>query len=69
MHNKKEVLSVTILILVLLLLVSLSLQSLVNYEIGNIFLKTNDKKYLIYAIHGAISFKDNINECYQKINL
>ena len=34
MHNKNEVSSITILSLVFLLLVSLSLQSLVNYEIG-----------------------------------
>ena len=36
MHNKNGVSSVTLLTLVLLLLISLSLQSLVNYEIGQI---------------------------------
>ena len=36
MYNKKEVSSITLITLVLLLLISLLLQTLVNYEIGQI---------------------------------
>ena len=37
-----------------------------NYETLSIAFKTNDKKYIIYGIRGAIFFDDNIEKCYDK---
>ena len=36
------------------------------YDGGELYLKTNDKKYIIYSIVGALTYKKNINDCYEK---
>jgi hypothetical protein len=36
------------------------------YDVLDIHLKTNDKKYKIKGIAGVIYFKKNINDCYKK---
>jgi len=38
-----------------------------TYDGAQFIIKTEDKKYKIYAITGAISFKKNINNCYPKM--
>jgi len=30
--------------------------------------KTNDKKYIIHALYGGISYEKNINDCYKKMD-
>ena len=30
--------------------------------------KTNDKKYIIHALYGSISYKKNISDCYKKMD-
>ena len=37
-----------------------------NYETLSIAFKTNDKKYIIYGVRGAIFFDNNIEGCYDK---
>jgi hypothetical protein len=37
-----------------------------TYEALQIHLKTNDKKYIIYALGGIIFFEKKINDCYKK---
>ena len=36
------------------------------YEVIEIYLKTNDKKYIIYSIQAGIFYEKNINDCYAK---
>ena len=36
------------------------------YDIIEIYLKTDDKKYKIYSIDGSTTYKNNINDCYKK---
>ena len=39
------------------------------YDGGEVYLKTNDKNYIIYSIFGAISFDNkNIDDCYKMKN-
>ena len=38
------------------------------YDSLQIVFKTNDKKYKIYAIHGAIFYGENIDDCYKKVD-
>ena len=41
--------------------------SIINiYSAVQISLKTNDKKYKIYAIRGLVDYKNNIKDCYSK---
>ena len=43
--------------------------SLKIYDGGEVYLKTNDKNYIIYSIFGAISFDNkNIDDCYKMKN-
>jgi hypothetical protein len=42
------------------------LPNLTTYESVQFHFKTNDKKFLIYAISGHLYFKKNIKECYKK---
>ena len=44
------------------------LPSLNVYETISINIKVNDKKYLIYAIEGEISYEKNISDCYKKLD-
>ena len=30
--------------------------------------KTNDKKYIIHALYGTVSYEKNINDCYKKMD-
>ena len=39
-----------------------------TYESVQFHLKANDKKYIIYSIAGKIYYKNNINNCYIKLN-
>ena len=39
-----------------------------TYESVQFHLKTTDKKYIIYSISGKIYYKNNINECYPKLD-
>jgi hypothetical protein len=46
--------------------VSIRNEKFKTYESLQIHLKTNDKKYIVYALGGLIFFKDKINDCYKK---
>ena len=46
----------------------LKLSNMTTYDNVMINFKTNDKKYKIAAISGAIVFKNNIKDCYPKKN-
>ena len=36
------------------------------YNGGGIFLKTDDKKYIIHSIYGELFYPNNIDDCYEK---
>jgi hypothetical protein len=42
-------------------------QSFEIYDSMQFIFKRNDKKYKIYGMTGAVFFKDNINDCYNKL--
>ena len=44
----------------------LKLSNMTTYDNITIYFKTNDKKYKMAAISGAIMFKNNIKDCYPK---
>ena len=39
-----------------------------NYEKVQFHLKSNDDKYIIHAVSGLLYFKNNVNECYKKMD-
>ena len=47
-------------------IVSIADSKFTTYEGIDFYLKTNDKKYIIYAINGLISYRDRIKECTKK---
>ena len=38
------------------------------YDYVDFDFKTNDKKYIIHALYGTISYENNINDCYKKMD-
>ena len=38
------------------------------YDYVDFDFKTNDKKYIIHALYGTISYEKNINDCYKKMD-
>ena len=39
-----------------------------QYDFVDFDFKTNDKKYIIHALYGSISYKKNISDCYKKMD-
>ena len=39
-----------------------------QYDYVDFDFKTNDKKYIIHALYGTISYEKNINDCYKKMD-
>ena len=36
------------------------------YDTLTLWVKDNDKKYIVYSVEGYIYFRNNINDCYKK---
>ena len=39
-----------------------------TYDVLTFFIKPNDQKYIIYSLSGRVHYKENIDQCYEKLN-